>query len=325
MKYCPLCQTSYTDESLKFCNRDGAPLEKATDLPTAVFNEEATVVSSRQVEPIRVHIEDNPPPQQSPPAYQQPPPFQQQPPQQQYQPQYPPPPVIASPPPFQQQQQPQIIVPPPEKKSRTGLAIALTVLGMLALGGIVGALYATLNRKPEVAVNVNNAPSNRPSNAANQTANAPTPTPTATATATPRPTLDPNAAKAVTADVGNVVDDWKISTENLDIETHLGQYAATVDYYKGGKVSSARIRADRQRAFDIYDAMVVNISNLKVTPDAAGDKAVAVFDKEWDFSGEDKYSSGKVQQQLTFAKVAGSWKITGEKDLKLYYKDGNQQ
>lgn len=302
MKHCPQCQTSYTDDTLKFCKRDGAPLENAPDLPTVAFNEEATVVSSRQVEPIRVPIENEPPPQQN---------WQQQ----NWQQSAPP---TSLPPP------PQIIAAPPEvKKSKTGLTVGLIALAMLALFGIIGALYFMRERKTEIAVNVNNAPANRPLNinaATNQNANV-TASATPTAAPTPKPTLDPKDAKDATENVGSVIDNWADSTDNRDIDAHIGQYADTVDYYKGGRVSAARVRADRQRAFDMYDSINVNISNVKITPDATGEKAVAVFDKEWNFSSDESSSSGKVQQQLTFAKIGGKWLITGEKDLKLYYKE----
>jgi len=311
MKHCPQCQTSYTDESLRYCTRDGMPLENAIDLPTAAFDEEATVVSSRQVEPIHVPVENYPPPQPPPQNWQQ-----NLPPQQTVQPQQQPPPQI-------------IVAPPSVKKSRTGLAVALTVLGMLALAGIVGALYFSRGRETEVAVNVNNAPpsANRPSispnapNNQNINANAAaSPTSTATTAApTPKPTLDPQTAEIVAEDVEGVVDNWKSASENLDIDEHLSNYANTVDYYTGGKISLARVRADKQRAFDAYDSINFNISNMKITPDASGDKAVALFDKEWRFEGDRKNSSGKVLQQLTLSKIGGRWLITGERDLKTYY------
>jgi hypothetical protein len=169
---------------------------------------------------------------------------------------------------------------------------------------------------------VNTAPQNRPSNAnaANQNTNsnvAASPTPTATPTA--QPTLKPETAKALTNDVKNVVDDWKDTTENLDLDAHISQYAATVDYYKAGRVNIDRVRADRARAFDAYDTISINIDNVKVTPDASGERATVVLDKEWNFEGAEKFSSGKVQQQLTLNKIGGRWLITGEKDLKIYY------
>lgn len=321
MKHCPQCQTSYTDESLKYCTRDGAPLENSPDAPTIAFNEEATVVSSRRVEPIRAPIE-NPPPQQNWQQNEVPPQSRQrievQPQQQNWQ-QNPP----SQPPP----QPPVIVAAPPEvKKSRTGLAVGLTALAMLALFGVAGALYFSRDRKTEVAVNVNAAPPavNRP--AVNQTAtsnqnlnaNAAVVVPP-TATPTPKPTVDPEQTKTIAADVGNVVDNWTDASENLDIDAHLSNYANTVDYYTGGKMSLARVRADKQRAFDAYNTINFNISNVKITPDATGEKAVAVFDKEWTFEGDEKSSSGKVLQQLTLSKIGGRWLITGERDLKTYY------
>ena len=68
-----------------------------------------------------------------------------------------------------------------------------------------------------------------------------------------------------------------------------------------------------------YDTININIDNVKVTPDASGERATVVLDKEWNFEGAEKFSSGKVQQQLTLNKIGGRWLITGEKDLKIYY------
>jgi ketosteroid isomerase-like protein len=116
-----------------------------------------------------------------------------------------------------------------------------------------------------------------------------------------------------------VIDDWEEASENRDTNRNLNNYADTVDYYKAGRVGLGRVRADKQNAFSQYDSINFNISNMKITPDASGDKATAVFDKEWTFEGDEKYSSGKVQQQLTLSKIGGKWKITGEKDLKVYY------
>jgi ketosteroid isomerase-like protein len=303
MKYCPQCQTTYTDDLLRFCLQDGTPLKEVLQseipVPNVSFGEEETIISSRQVEPIRVPVQ-NPPSQN----------WQQQ----QYQNE---PPIIA--------------VQPEKRKSRTGLIVGLTVLGMLLLAGIAGtgALIYMKNRKTEVAVNVNNAPSsNRQTSAANvqavnqnsnQNLNANIANASPSATATPKSTLNPQAAKLATEEVKNVVDEWKSATENLDIDTHMEQYAETVDYYKAGRVGQARVRADKQRAYDQYSSVNIDISNLKITPDETGTKATALFDKEWTFEGDEKSSSGKVQQQLTFSKIGDRWLITSERDLRVYY------
>jgi len=305
MKYCPNCQTSYTDDSLKFCLQDGAPLTEIVDsneadTPTVVFNNEETVMSSRQVEPIRVPVQ-----KPTVPVWEQ---------NWQDRGSTPPPSPLPSP-------QPEV------KRTNTGSTVLLTALvTLLLLGGAAAAWFFMNNRKTEVTENVNTAApkTNHPvtsNSASNLESNTNTIAPPPTATPSPKPTLNPETAKAVTNDVEDVVDNWKNASENGDLDGHLSQYARTVDYYKAGKIGSARVRADKQRAFETYDSINFNISNMKVTPDASGEKATAVFDKEWKFEGDGKYSAGKVQQLLNLTKMNGKWLITGEKDLKVYYVD----
>jgi hypothetical protein len=295
MKRCPNCQTTYADDSLQFCLQDGTPLAGIPNQNSAdYFNTESeTVVSPKRVEPIRF---EPPSSYQTNDANRQP------------------------------MNGPVVIEKHEKKKSNTAAIVTLSVLGtilLLGLGGLGAWLYFA-NKKTQVAVAVNtNAPQNRLPNAntANQNTNAnvATPSPTPTVTPTAQPTLKPEAAKAITNDVKNVVDEWKDTTENLDLDAHINQYADTVDYYKAGRVNVARVRADRERAFAAYDTININIDNVKVTPDASGERATVVLDKEWNFEGAAKFSSGKVQQQLTLNKIGGRWLITGEKDLKIYY------
>lgn len=276
--------------------------DASADSPTIAFDDAATVASSRQVEPIRVPV-------QKPTLDSW---------EQNWEARSQAPPVVNDIP---------VDAPPAAvKKSNAGLTVALTALAtLLLLGGALGAWYFMRDRKTEVAVNVNTAPkTNRPVNAnaatnQNSNANIVAPTPAPTATPTPKPKLKPEEAQTVITDVEYVIDDWEEASENLDIDRHLGNYAATVDYYKGGRVGQAKVRADKQKAFESYEAINFDISNMKITPDDSGEKATAVFDKEWSFEGAEKNSSGKVQQQLTLVKVGGKWKIASEKDLKIYY------
>lgn len=306
MKYCPNCQTTYADDTLRFCLKDGTPLsqvsEESLDAPTVAFDDSETIVSRKPPQQVvRINV-----PETQPQNWQE-----------------------TEQPAFTEQTR--IVTPIEAEKSKTATTVLATILGMLAVFGIIGAgaWFLLKSRRTEVtAVNVNTAPVNRPLNSnsvntqiINTNVNTPTPTPSPSPTATPvlKPMLKPEELKAVTNDVKDAVEDWKNSSENLDIDGNLNQYADTVDYYVAGKTNRARVRADKQRAFEQYDSINFNISNMKVTPDASGEKAVAVFDKEWRFEGDEKYSSGKVQQQLTFGKIGGRWLITSEKDLKTYY------
>lgn len=325
MKHCPNCGTNYTDYSLQFCLQDGTALvdTNASSPETNSYDDAPTVISPRQVEPIRIDVPDSqwqsweetkqenvPPPVE--PVLVQPTRIQ---------------PVRVQP--IQNEPAPAIQNEPAPARSGTTSTVLLTVLGMLgllAIAGIGGWLYLN-NRNTEVAANVNTNPANsravNPNEAnireSNANLSAPTQTPKSVSTPVPKATLDPEQAQTVTDDVEALVDDWKAASENLDLEAHLSQYAPTVDYYKGGKTGLARVRADKERAYNQFDSITFNITNMKVTPDASGEKASAVFDKQWTFEGANKTSTGKVQQLLTLNKIDGKWKITGEKDLKVYY------
>jgi hypothetical protein len=309
MKYCPNCQTTYTDDTLRFCLQDGTQLadvpDTSTDMPTVAFNEPETIVTPKTPQQVvRINLPDT---------------------QQQNQERVERPQIIEQP---RVVEQPRIVQQPVEtRKSNTALTVLATILGMIVIFGIGGAWFLLNSRKSEVAAvntNTNTAAPNRqinsnPANSQIQNANIAKPTVAPTATPSPKPSLEAGAAKAITNDVKDAVDDWVNSSESLDLDGNLDYYADSVDYYIAGRVNRSRVRADKQRAFDQYDSINFDISNLKITPDTSGEKAVAIFDKEWKFEGAGKNSTGKVQQQLTLSKIDGRWLITGEKDLKTYY------
>lgn len=300
MKTCPQCQTSYTDDSLQYCLQDGTPLVAANPSQAGNWGESETLVSPRQADQARFDV------------------------------------------PTRQQQtygnyaggatgsnlnQNTAAVEQP-RNSRTGLIVAVSVLlTLLVAGAGLGAyllfrkpqndVVLNVNTKPPININTPNAAqssnTNQPNINVNQNVNQATPT--------PKPTLNPKQVDEIKSNVENVIDDWKDASENHDLEAHLSNYAPTVDYYKAGSANIEKIRADKQRAFDAYNDINISIDNLKITPDATGEKATAVFDKEWKFENEEKTSTGKVQQQLQLAKINGKWRITGEKDIKVYYVD----
>ncbi len=312
MKICPQCQTTYTDDTLQYCLQDGASLNFTTAASaltrTSDWSDSETLVSASvptAITPDKIRVDV---PQQAEPVAPQMPETVNR--------------TITH--------QTSVVEAP--EKSNTALTVALTALAtLLVIGaGIAAALYIsrgggnktevvqTTNSKANVVVsNVSNANQianeNKPANV-NLAANM-----TPTATPTPKPTLKPKEVENIKSEVGNVIGNWTDASENHDLDAHLSNYADTVDYYKAGKVSAGRVREDKQNAFEAYNNINFNIDNMKITPDETGEKATAVFDKEWTFEGDEKNSSGKVQQQLQLAKIGGKWRITGEKDLKVYY------
>lgn len=300
MKYCPNCQTRYTDDTLRFCLQDGSPLaDDSIEASTVAFGETETVVTPKQVEPLPTVQ-----PETSAPNWEQ------------NQTTHLPPPQTATP-----------------KKSKTFLLVvlaALATLFLLGVGGIGAWLYLRSNSGDVVKNTAANNPvvntnTNVKSNVSN-VKNSPSPT------APPKNNLNSNTddtnvnpvpiqidTEQVKKEVSSRVNSWIALTKSRNISAYMNLYAPTVDYYNQRDISSSAIRSDKQRAFGNYDSIEMNISNLKVTPDSSGENATAVFDKEWVFEGDASYSAGKVQSQLQMKKINGQWLITAERDLKVYY------
>lgn len=296
MKQCPTCQSQYTDDTLQFCLQDGSPLSVVGDLQgkTISLGEQETVVSNRQSAQI------NQPQPTNPTDWN----------------------------PNQYQSNPSASA-PAGKKSNATMAVFVTVFVMLLLFSLVGIgawLYfrgATPDEQGNLFITKSTPYPETQSNRAT-TANANTSikaTPAATPLISSSSSNNANTtvnAEQVKSEVTQRLDSWKSASESLDLDAHMSHYAPTLDYYNKKGASAAVVRADKQRAYTTYDSIQINLSNMTVTPDASGETATAVFDKEWNFSGA-RSSSGKVQQQLKLKKIGGQWLITGERDLKVYY------
>jgi ketosteroid isomerase-like protein len=142
---------------------------------------------------------------------------------------------------------------------------------------------------------------------------APPPTP-------PPHQLPARETAAIRKQVTGALNSWANAIEDGDINGHLSYYADTLEYYYTTRgLSKNQVRADKQRAFEAFDDIQFNISNLRVMPEPGGDRVIVVYDKEWVFSNDERTSKGKVQSQLTLQRINGRWLIVGERDLKVYY------
>jgi len=202
---------------------------------------------------------------------------------------------------------------------KIAIAVVLTVLGtiLLVLGGAAVGVWL-YSRSAQTEVFTDPSPGPSPNIRATATPRTPTPTvsPSPSATVETKPPI--NEAE-IREDVLDRLEDWSSDSEAGDIDAYMSNYAATIDYYQRGPSNAAFVRRDKLRAFERYSSIEVSLSNISVSPAADGETATAIFDKEWNFSGNGN-SSGKVQQMLRLRKVGGQWLITAEKDLKLYYK-----
>jgi ketosteroid isomerase-like protein len=290
MKICPTCQNRYTDDTLLYCLQDGAALvidESQNPAPTVAFpGETETVVKNRQSDP-------PPKPQESQT--------------------------------WDWKTHEGANYQTRRKTSNTTLILVTALLAMILVFGVIGIgawLYFSKDRQ-EVAQNTkinSSTPENKRTNTNVNSAAFPSPnvskTPAEEKTPTPTPDFDP---EQIEEEVSETVNSWVSLTVSRNLSAYMNTYADTVDYYNRKGASASAVRADKQRAFAAFDTIEMEISNMRVTPDASGETATAVFDKEWHFEGDGRSSEGKVQSQLRLRKIGGAWKITGEKDLKVYY------
>lgn len=302
MKSCPKCGNRYSDDTLAYCLQDGTVLtsDAEAETPTVVLGETETVVSHSSGDRFQIPITD---------------------------------------PGRQQYQQSQVTSFAPAQTNRGGSkvfwAVAATIIVMLVVFSVagVGIFMLVRNGRSEPARNANtsgdqsnnsistnyNSPATTSATpiVAPSTAKTATPIPSSTIEMPPLPPPSDNVEQS-RGEVTQRIYGWKSMLESRDLNGYMANYASTVDYYRRRGASIGEVRADKARAFALYDSMRTDISNMTVSVSASGDTAVAAFDKEWNFRGRDM-SSGKVRSQITLKKINGRWLITSERDLKVYY------
>jgi len=283
MRICPTCRTQYTDDTLRYCLQDGAALveQLASDTPTVAFNDERETVEriAQTSSRSRVTTPDD-------------------------------------------EELTRVAV--ADKTSSRLLAVVIAVLGTLLVVVIAGALGTWLYLKDGDKATISSNSTNVNVNgrlSGNSGANLPTPipSPSNTPTSPPLPPATPRIDNEHgQQEVSQTVYGWKAMAESKDLDRYMANYADTIDYYNHSGASRSYVRSDKSRAFEMYDLIRVDLSNMNVSFDESGNTATATFDKEWDFQGP-RNSSGKVQTQLKLRNINGDWRIISERDLRVYY------
>jgi len=292
MKRCPTCQRAYTDDSLSFCLQDGTQLVRLSE-PTPSDPQATLILEGGTVD------------QPLPPT------------------------VLAGRRETSETTKPAATVPntagsgthtqAPPKTQSTVTVVALTVIATILLLGLGGAgawlLLRDKSDNKNGATNTARAGSDSQNNASPSSS---TNRNGAKASSSPSPaasvsTVDVAAARK---EIAGTLNAWADSIKSKDINAHMKYYAATLGtYYSRSNVSADVVRADRERAFSKYTTLDIQITNLKIEIDPNGQRAVATFDKSFDFRGEKNFS-GSGPNRFSFEKTGGVWRITGEKDLK---------
>ena len=140
MRYCPVCDARYDDETIKFCTKDGTPLveenkpnfvilpSESSDEPILELGED-TVVRSK-AEPA--------PPQNAPERF-----------------------TIPTTPPSEQHVRPrQVYYQPPQPQPNTMKTVALTIIGTLVVLSFGAGLMWLFQKEPPANLNINTSPIN---------------------------------------------------------------------------------------------------------------------------------------------------------------------
>lgn len=309
MKRCPTCQSTYADDSLRFCLQDGTALESARaassdEFKTLVLPENAPV--GREALPTEV---------MHPEAHAT------------ARPHLPSPTSLHRPRETNHITAEQETASQPRKRSTAalvGLTIVATV-ALLALGGLTAWLLLGDKRETagpnDNAVNVNMARANNNQHNASPNGNART-TSNVNAASSPTPSPTPASTPAANAsaeerEVRAALNGWLTSFRARDIDRYMAHYADVLDaYYLSRNTSIERVRADKLRAFGKYTTIEVSLSDIRIQVDSSGQRAVAVFNKSYRFTGEgvSPFTGGGLNK-FTWKKIGGQWLITGEEDL----------
>jgi hypothetical protein len=146
----------------------------------------------------------------------------------------------------------------------------------------------------------------------------PSPEKTKTPAPTPEETPETNPDQ-IKKEVAQKIAGWKSLAESRNLSVYMNFYASKLDYYTKRGVSRNFVRGDKQKAFNKYKTIKIQMSNMDIVPSTDGKTAVATFDKQWLFVNDSEQNSGKVRSQLKFKKSDGQWLIISERDLKVYY------
>lgn len=298
MKHCPVCQNQYSDITLSFCLEDGTPLvveKKQSTIDTISFNVPVTsgkITESEEwdfdafdesegddFQNRQSHVWQS----QNLPAKER---------------------VTQA---FIAPKSANIQIPQPKTFNKIWLAVL--PLFLVLAGGAGYFLYQAEKEKQQVE-NLNfTSPPKTEEKAQNIADNS-----------NEQKSVEPQTpdSEKARSEVTEFINDWKKSAESRNLNDFLGKYAAQIKYFDKENATLADVRGDVQSIFAEAEEIEITLSNLKIAATADGNRATAVFDKDWLFEGKEKLEEGKTHTKLELEKDGGKWKIIGERNLKVY-------
>jgi len=118
-----------------------------------------------------------------------------------------------------------------------------------------------------------------------------------------------------------LLDQWVNATRHRNVEQKVNCYAPWVDRFYGKRgVGESRLREQEQSVFArIGTIRKFEISNV-VFSHVEPQSAIVSFDKAWEFSGNTRFA-GAAREELVLRPFQGHWKITSQREVKVYWVD----
>jgi len=118
-----------------------------------------------------------------------------------------------------------------------------------------------------------------------------------------------------------LLDQWVDATRHRNVEQKVNCYAPWVDKFYGKRgVGASRLREQEQSVFarigTIRKFEISNVVFSRVEPQSA----MVSFDKAWEFSGNTRFA-GAAREELVLRPFQGHWKITSQREVKVYWVD----
>jgi hypothetical protein len=95
-----------------------------------------------------------------------------------------------------------------------------------------------------------------------------------------------------------------------------------VRYYRHGVISRSAVGARKREAFSRLDSFWLRFADsplIYIKAREGGEQAELIFDKQWVLGRGRRRDEGKAQTLITLRREGGGWRITSERQLRLYY------
>jgi hypothetical protein len=119
------------------------------------------------------------------------------------------------------------------------------------------------------------------------------------------------------SEVNTAFQGWVDSLESHDLTGHLTFYDEKLSvHYKKSNADISYVRDYNEKLFNKYSSFRLEVKNLTIEIDPAGDKARTLFDSAFNFKGSAASHRGVSRTEIGWRKVGGVWKIESERTLK---------